>query len=156
MGSAFGFGLRLGRMGWREGQRFTIGYEAAAAAASGFWELGAQVRPSLSPNFKDLPVDAYVAVGVDVVGGKHQPETDVAPVGGVGAEVMFTLPGLGADLAAQVLADPGGFHSYTLHGGLLIGPEAKAKLRLGTDYVRRADDTSVLWFTLGLTAFELD
>lgn len=156
MATGYGFGIQLGRMTWREARRLTLGYDLGAAAASGFWELQGQARAGVSPMAKDLPVDAYVAAGVDVIGGKHQPATDVAPVAGAGAEVLFTLPGLGAELGGQILADPGGLHSYTLRGGLLFGPEAKAKLRLGASYVRFADDSSVLWVTLGLTAFELD
>jgi len=155
MGEGFGFGLQLGRMGWREGYRFTVGYEVAGAATEGFWELSAQVRPGFSPVTSDLPVDAYVALGVDVVGGKHQPETDVAPVVGAGAEVLFTLPGLGAELGGQALADPSGFHSYTLRGGLLFG-NAEARIRVGANYVRFADESTVLWMTLGMTVLELD
>ncbi len=154
MTSGFGFGLGIGRMPWEFRRRFALGWDVSGAAATGFWNAGAQLRPGVSPMAKDLPADAYLVLGVDARGGKNEPDTDVAPVAGAGAEVLFTLPGIGAELGGQVLADPDGLHSYTLRGGVLFGGNRDAKVRAAVTYVRFADDTSLTWFTLGLTRFQ--
>lgn len=145
MGSGWGAGLVIAKPTWQEHRRKAIGYELSGAIAKDWWQVGALLRPGISPHLREAAASLYLALGVDGTA-----DVDVAPVGGAGADLLLEGPIGMFDLAAQVLADPGGLHAWSLRGGLGLGDDM-GMVRLGVTYTGFGGEGSALLLSLGFT-----